>query len=106
MEQVPNQGKTVAIIAYITLIGWIIALIMNNGNKTSLATFHIRQMLGIMLVGLSISILISITGVGLLGILQIGTLVLWILGIIGAINEEEKPVPIVGEHFQKWFAGL
>ncbi|GEQ86483.1 membrane protein [Patiriisocius marinistellae] len=106
MEKVSDPGKTNAIIAYITLIGWIIALVLNNNNKTSLASFHIRQMLGIMLVGLSISIIISITGIGLLSILQIGTLILWILGLIGAINEEEKPVPVVGEHFQKWFAGL
>ena len=48
MEKTIDDGKTVAIIAYITLIGWIIALVMNNGNKTVLGSYHIRQSLGIM----------------------------------------------------------
>ena len=51
MEATTDNGKTVAIIAYITLIGWIIALIMNNGNKTALGSFHVRQSLGIMCIG-------------------------------------------------------
>ncbi len=50
METTTDNGKTVAIISYITLIGWIIALVMNNGNKTALGSFHIRQSLGIGLV--------------------------------------------------------
>ncbi len=51
METTSDNGKTVAIIAYITLIGWIIALVMNNGNKTALGSYHVRQSLGIMCVG-------------------------------------------------------
>ena len=51
-----DNGKTIAIISYITLIGWIIALIMHNNNKTELGAYHIRQMLGIMLLGSLLSI--------------------------------------------------
>ena len=42
-------GKGVAIIAHLWWIGWIIALIMNNSNKTELGSFYIRQTLGIFL---------------------------------------------------------
>ena len=45
-----DNGKTVAIVCYFTLIGWIVALVMHSNNKTSLGAFHIRQMLGLMLI--------------------------------------------------------
>jgi uncharacterized membrane protein len=32
--------------------------------------------------------------------------VFWILGLISAINGQEKPIPVVGDLFQKWFAGF
>ena len=36
MSETSEDGKTIAIISYITLIGWIIALVMHQSNKTSL----------------------------------------------------------------------
>ncbi len=44
---VVEPNKTIAILAYITLIGWIVAVVMNNEKKDDFASFHIRQMLGI-----------------------------------------------------------
>jgi len=108
MEQTPtDNGKSIAIISYITLIGWIIALIMHNNNKTALGAFHIRQMLGIMVVALVLSFLASFLDIYILSlIIQIGLLVLWILGLIAAVQGEQKPVPLVGEQFQQWFASI
>ena len=39
------DGKTKAIVAHITLIGWIIALVLNSQQKDEYASFYIRQML-------------------------------------------------------------
>ncbi len=47
-----NDDKTVAIISYITLFGWIIATVLHNNNKTELGAFHIRQTLGLYLTGI------------------------------------------------------
>ncbi len=96
------DDKTKSIVAHITLIGWIVALVLNQGdNKTELASFYIRQMLGL--------ILLSIAG-SLIPILNlfmwIIVLVLWVLSLIGAINNEKKLTPYVGEYFQDWFKGL
>ncbi len=52
--EISKDGKNVAIIAHLTLIGWVIALIMNNGNKTELGSFYIRQVLGIIILALGI----------------------------------------------------
>lgn len=103
--------KTISWVSYITLIGWIIGLVSYNGSteKSSLARFHLRQMLGLMILSLSISIISTILAMvlGRLGVLigyiNLGTFVLWILGIIAAFNGEEKPVPLVGDFFQKTF---
>lgn len=32
-SQSPDNGKTVAIISYITIFGWILAFILHRGNK-------------------------------------------------------------------------
>ncbi|PVW15638.1 hypothetical protein [Marixanthomonas spongiae] len=103
----PDNGKNVAIIAYITLIGWIIALVMHNNNKTDLGAFHLRQMLGLMLLGLALSVLNMLLDIYFLGvIIQLGMLVLWILGLVSAVQGEKKPIPLLGEQFQQWFAGI
>ena len=47
-----DQSKTVAILSYITPIGWVIALILNQSKKTELGSFHIRQALLLMITGI------------------------------------------------------
>lgn len=107
METTTDDGKTVAIIAYITLIGWIIALIMNNGNKTALGSYHIRQSLGIICVGVVLAIIVGVIGISILSwIVQLAILVFWILGLVSAVQGEMKPVPVLGEKFQEWFKGI
>lgn len=107
-----DNGKTVAIISYMTLVGWIIGLVLHSNNKTSLGAFHLRQMLGLMIVAVAIAILgFPLAFIPFLGwfislALNIGILVFWILGLVSAANGTEKPLPIIGELFQKWFAGF
>jgi len=42
-----EEGKTIAIIAYITIFGLLIAFLMNNDKKNSFASYHLRQSLGL-----------------------------------------------------------
>lgn len=101
--------KTLSIVAYITLIGWVISFIIYNGkqDKSTLERFHLRQSLGIGLCGIGLAIVSMIFAMILpiLGLIinlgGIGILILWILGLINAANEEEKPVPLVGEFIDK-----
>ncbi|WCO01905.1 YtxH domain-containing protein [Psychroserpens ponticola] len=97
-----SDGKNVAIIAHITIIGWIIALVMNSGDKKSeYGSFYIRQMLGLALCGLVLSF---IPMVGWL--LNLGIFVLWIMSLIGSLSGEKKLVPALGSLFQDWFKSL
>ena len=106
-----ESGKAIAVISYFTVIGWVIALILHSGNKTRLGAFHLRQTLGLMilivLVGISGYILYFIPlGWMVRAALNIGLLVFWVMGLVAAVSGEEKPLPIVGSSFQKWFAGF
>lgn len=99
--------KVVAIVSYLTLIGWIIALVLNN-PRTNFASFHLRQSLGLIVLAVAARILGIIPFIGPLLSIAAGLLLLglWILGLVSAIQEEQKPVPIAGEYFQDWFKGL
>ena len=99
-----NEDKTAAILAYITVIGFIIAIVLNGQKKTKLGGFHLRQALGIFLTALAGGLILAITVVGtvLIPVLWIGTLVFVIMGLISAAKGENKPVPLLGEKYQKW----
>lgn len=103
-----EEGKTTAIIAYITIIGLIIAFVMNNDKKNAFASYHIRQSLGLALTALALSLvnIIPILGqiISLIGFFFI--LYLWIIGLVNAINLKEKPLPLLGKKYEEWFKNL
>ncbi|SFJ83683.1 DUF4870 domain-containing protein [Myroides guanonis] len=103
-----SQGKTIAIVSYLTIIGTVIAFIMNKNNPTSLGRFHIRQSIGITVISIGLSVLNFVPVVGgiIAQIASILILVALILGIIAAVKEEEKPTPFIGGLFQKWFSSI
>ncbi|MEN0003581.1 MAG: hypothetical protein AAF798_05535 [Bacteroidota bacterium] len=102
-----TDPKVVSIISYLTIVGWIVAMILNR-PKSELASFHIRQSLGILLLFTACSIIAVVPFIGWL-IWAAGSLLgvlLWVVGMIGAIKEETEPVPILGVYFQDWFKGV
>jgi len=101
-----NQGKSIAIISYFWWIGLIIAFIMNNNKRNSFASFHIRQMTGLLLLNVAASLIYKYIGSTTGMLLGLGIFVLWIIGLIGAFQGEEKRVPLLGDLFQDWFKGI
>ena len=100
-----GEDKTVAIVAYLTLIGFIAAIIIHSNKKTKLGAYHLRQMLGWILSMFAVIILIIIPFLGwiLIPFFYLFMLICWIMGLIAAINGEMKPMPLVGPMYQKWF---
>ena len=99
--------KMTAVISYITMIGLAIAFAMNNNNKNEFASFHIRNAIGLNLLALAIMVLARLGFPSILEVLLwLFVFVLWIIGLISAIQEEKKELPLLGNHFQKWFANL
>ena len=86
--------KVTGIVAYITLVGWLIAYLA--GDKEG-AKFHINQALVLFLAGVVCGILSWIPLIGIIaGILNIVVFVFWIMGLVSACKGTEKPVPILG----------
>lgn len=88
--------KTTDIVAYLTWIGLIIAFIMGDREKSK---FHINQSLVIWLVGTVSGMLAVIPLIGGLVSALGGILAFlcWFIGLIGAIQGTEKPVPVLGQ---------
>lgn len=94
-----EESKLPAIISYFTIIGWVIGLLLNNGDKKSeFNNFHIRQSFGIILLGLIFSF---IPGVNIfLGLIM---MVFWIIAFIRCVQGDTRPIPLIGEFFQNMF---
>ena len=96
-----------AIVAYITLFGTLIAFFMNRDEQNPLVFFHIRQALGLwifqMLLGYFVggfdSWMITMS-------FWIVFIVLFLYGIIGAANKKFNEVPLIGPFFQKLFSSI
>lgn len=106
------DGKTIAIISYFSVVGWIIAYVLYTNNKSQLAVYHLRQSLALMILGiicyiLYLGLVFTLFFLSfLVWILFVGLLVLWIMGLIAAINGEQKPVPVIGAKAQELLAGI
>ncbi len=99
-----EQGKMTAITSYILIIGVLIALSMNAETKNKFAAFHIKQAVGLNLTFISIGLLISnFSNTQIYVSFWVFFTVLWVFGIISAIKGEIKPIPLVGNLYQKVF---
>lgn len=108
------NNKTLAIVSYITIIGWLIAYFSykNQPEKDSFVTYHFEQSLGVFIFSVIISIIAGILvsvvpALSLLfSLISLIPLILLVLGIINASNEVTKPVPLIGVFFEKKFSFL
>lgn len=92
--------KTTSWVAYVTFIGWIVAYC--GGDKEG-AKFHLNQALVIWIGYACVAVAGVILGfIPFLGWMvtyaaYIFLLVMFILGLISAINQEEKELPLIGQ---------
>lgn len=117
-EKTVKIDRTIAIVSYITLIGFIIALLLNSKKleeEKSFNAFHLRQSLGLLITGFLAALAIGIVSSILLSIsshfslitslmnpiVSIGILVLAVMGIINAANGQKKELPLIGELIEK-----
>ncbi len=107
MNSTAEQGKTTAIVAYLTIIGTIIAYFMNNESKNPFASFHIRQALGIHITFYVLGVIIGMFDSWLITwSFWIFIAVLGVYGLVGAFQGEQREVPLLGTYFQKWFSTI
>ena len=102
-EDIKN-GKTSAIVAYLTMLGAIIAIFMNMEPKNPFARFHIRQAFGIFLTFFALGFLVSFLNSWPASFgFYIFIFIRWGYGFVNAIQGNIVPVPLLGKYYQKWF---
>jgi len=95
-----DEGKTMAIISYITLIGLIIAYFMNKDKKNAFAAFHFNQAVRVFIFSIIWAIimfvLVMVTKSSMISYLGYASWVFVILGIMNAAGGKEQKVPLIG----------
>ncbi len=88
--------KVTDIVAYITIIGWLVAFLAGAKEESK---FHINQALVLvvaqLVLGILGSLLPSILGI-IVSILSLVVTVFWIIGLVYAITGQDKAVPVIG----------
>ena len=83
-----NNPKLTSILGYIGIVLWLVAYMV--GDKEG-AKFHLNQ-------ALVIHLFSFLTVVPVFGIVAgIAVFVFWIIGLVAAIKQEEKRVPLIGD---------
>lgn len=97
------NSKTISMIAYITIIGWLIAFFQSRETRTPLVKFHLEQALGVFIFSFlwTIALRVVLSIIPVLGsfasILSLVPLILIVIGIINASKEQMTPVPVIGD---------
>ncbi|WP_311334350.1 hypothetical protein [Capnocytophaga sputigena] len=94
------DSKVTSILSYLGIL-WLVAYFA--GSKDEKSIYHLRQGFGLFLLSIVFNILYFSLPAKLTMIASIVGLflfVLFILGLINAIKEEKKPLPIVGKSFE------
>ena len=108
-NSIKMNNKTLSIVSYITIIGWLVAYLKGKDNADSMLKYHLRQALGLALVNIIFSLALNIVAMvipalSFIGVFGFVFLVLWIIGIINAANGALKPLPLIGKIFENKFA--
>lgn len=96
-------GKTKAIVAYLTFVGMLIAYFMNRDNKHEFATWHIKNMFGLVIL-LAFAVGMQNYAVGIY--IYFTTVALWLFSLVMAISNRKQAIPFLSEKFQEWFTFL
>jgi len=106
-EQNGNPNKLLAVVAYITIIGTLIAFFMNRDKRDELISFHVRQALGLWLLQFLLGYFIGGFNSWMITTsFWIFFIVLFLYGIFGALKEKKTAVPVLGPFFQKIFGAI
>jgi hypothetical protein len=99
-------GRTKAILAYATFVGFLIAASMNANEKEEFATWHLKNMFGIIIIW--IISLVTQLNIHLISgdILQIISILCLIYSLVMVIQNKKQGVPFLSEKFQQWFTFL
>jgi len=116
---VQDDGKTAGLCSYFFVLGWSVSYFgYHQTEKTSLSSFQLRQtlMLYLTYIATRYGLLVILDRAGILNglfssfnliiLVNVLFVLLWIIGLTGARNGEEKPIPVLGRPAQIIFSRI
>ena len=116
MAQAQDNTKVVSILAYF-LVG-IIWYFADEKVQNAMTKHHVKQALNYMIISFVISMIFSIVFTSLLfpmifsggwmflstimSLVHLALFVFWVFGLIFAINQEKKEIPLIGQFAEKY----
>ena len=91
-----EAGKTMAIISYFI---FFVPFLVEDARKNKFAMYHVQQSI-VLLIAYVICTILTVVLIGLF--LYIVVFILWLIGLINAIQGKAKPVPLIGSLGEKF----
>jgi len=102
-----DEGKTLGLVAYLTLIGTLIAFFMNRDKRNPFTSFHVRQGLGLGILYMIIAYVVSSFNSMMVSMsFWVFFSILYFYGLFGAITGKMNKIPLIGDYFQKLFKSI
>lgn len=95
-HNVSSMNRYIAILSYITLVGWLAAMFIHGSHKSYFARFHLRQSLGLIITA-ALLLLVPLVG----WVLNLLVLIIWVHSIYHVIQGHMIKAPILGNFYQK-----
>jgi len=112
-QQEIDSGKTMAILSYIpvALVGLIVSIISISQKNNAFTLYHAKQALTLYICQAAASLICLplcavCIGIPLMIAVNVGALVLCILGIMNASGGQCKPLPMIDKLVDKWFGKI
>jgi uncharacterized membrane protein len=103
----PENEQLIAVLCYF-VVGVIWYFVDKKMAKSELVKFHSKQVINLWIINLAVSAVASVM-VGILPYIaftkplaELLLLVLWVFGLVYAVNQKKKEIPIIGELAEKY----
>ncbi|MCW8832409.1 MAG: hypothetical protein OQK09_01785 [Colwellia sp.] len=91
-----DMPRVIAVVSYLTLIGWLIATMLYGKHRSHFARFHLRQSLGLIITGALLSF------IPLIGwLMNVAVCLVWLFALYHAIQGYQQKVPFLGDFYQE-----
>ena len=105
-----GEDRVSAMLAYVPVVGWLYVFLLQR--KSALAVFHLRQSIGLFIFLVAAVVVwavvawlvawipyaaaISVASFTMVILAYIFGVIAWLMGVINALNNQSKPLPIFG----------
>ncbi|TXC78519.1 hypothetical protein [Luteibaculum oceani] len=92
-----------AALAYLTVIGWVISLLIHKSRPKYFINFHLKNALFLHGTAFAMSFLMRFAnslGI-LLSLIGLAMMVYYVIGLINALMGSEQPLPFIGNWIQE-----